>query len=131
VKSGSAGAAFTPTLLSASNSSKGGVRGGTGAFSAKSMSAGRMESVDHDGDFVDRTTQEQLIEQKFVAIDEVSLNSEIIAQRAVDIERINLSIVEIHDMFQYLSEMVQEQAPQVEQILTVSLTYGIICIAVV
>ena len=70
-----------------------------------------------DGDFVDRGVHEYLIEQKFVVIDEGAVNSEIIEERAVDIDRINVAIVELHGMYQDLSVLVKEQEAFVDAIV--------------
>lgn len=67
VKSGSAGA-FNPTIF-ANNSRSGG-------------------GDPDDGDFVDRSTQELMIEQRLVAIDESTVMQEIIDDRHVEIEKV-------------------------------------------
>ena len=49
--------------------------------------------VSEDGNFMNRSVQEQLIEQKFIAIDEATINEEIITERNIEIEKVRSQII--------------------------------------
>jgi hypothetical protein len=70
--------------------SKGSVKGGAaGAFNPAIFSGnGRGTGDPGDGDFVDRTTQELMIEQKLIPIDESTVMQEIIDDRHTEIVKV-------------------------------------------
>lgn len=72
---------------------------------------------DEDGVFVRRTEQEQDILQKLVPIDEATVQAHIIEERAVAIDQIHKSLVEINDMFTDFSHLVKQQEGEVMTIV--------------
>lgn len=70
---------------------KGSVKSGAaGAFNPAIFGGGSRNTGDPgDGDFVDRTTQELMIEQKLIPIDESTVMQEIIDDRHTEIEKVS------------------------------------------
>eukprot|EP01036_Dinobryon_divergens_P024679 gene24679-33150_t len=64
-----------------------------------------------DGLFLDRTTQDAMIEQKLVAVDEVTVMQEIIEERGI-----HKGLSEIKEMFVDLSRLVKEQETEIDSI---------------
>lgn len=111
--------------------SKGSVKGGAAGAFNPAIFSGNGRGDPGDGDFVDRTTQELMIEQKLIPIDESTVMQEIIDDRHTEIVKVRLEflcsgclldhnnvcffsqihkgLVELNEMFTDLSRMVKEQ----------------------
>jgi hypothetical protein len=61
-------------------------------------------------------TEEEEIGDKFVAIPKVDVMTTIINERGVEIEKIHMGLVDIHDMHVDLSQLVQQQGRLIDQI---------------
>jgi hypothetical protein len=101
------------------NQNKGAVKSGSaGAFNPAIFgSGGKNGGKDlDDGDFVDRTTQELMIEQRLIPVDESTVMQDILDDRHTEIEKIHQGLTEINEMFTDLSRMVKEQESEIGEI---------------
>eukprot|EP01039_Chlorochromonas_danica_P006962 gene6962-7702_t len=102
-------------------SSKGGVLSGQkGAFDPRIFSTpsnGNLLDGEQDGVFVERSIQEQIIDQKLVAIDEATIMQEIIEDRSTEILKVHKGLVELNEVFVEISKLVKEQETDMNQIL--------------
>ena len=68
------------------------------------------------GDFIPRDTNEMIIDQKLIPVDEATLMQELIDERAQQIEAMNKGIVEVRETFLDLGNMVRQQSVDIQSI---------------
>ncbi len=100
--------------------------GGGGTLGASGASRGALASSvfmndrsgrsSAEGDFVPRDTNELMIEQKLVPVDEATLMQELIDERVEQIEAMNKGIVEVQEAFTDLNRLVRQQSVDIQAI---------------